>query len=114
MGVGNYFLTATAFRGLGRRLQRLVDVPGLVLCGPLVGHDDLSEPGDCGRACLVLLRTERGLELRSGISSAGPLGRTLEYLLPGALAQHCEPVPAVWVISGLYGPRGPVPGVWAL
>ena len=59
----------------------------LVLCGPLPGCDDLSEIGNYGRAHLVFLRTEWGLELCNGIPSADPLERK-KHLLPKALEQR--------------------------
>ena len=73
MGIFDSFLTVADFRVKGRCLHQWVDVLALLLCGTLAGCDDLPEICDYGRAHLVFLRTELGLELRNGIPSEDTL-----------------------------------------
>lgn len=87
MGIFDSFLTVADFRVQGRCLHQLVDVLALLLCGTLAGCDDLPEICDYGRAHLVFLRTELGLELRNGIPSEDTLERILKHLLPKELEQ---------------------------
>lgn len=88
MGIFDCFLTVADFRVKGRCLHQLVDVLALLLCGTLAGCDDLPEICDYGRARLVFLRTELGLELRNGIPSEDTLERILKHLLHKELEQR--------------------------
>lgn len=96
MNLQKHFEDVQDFRVQGRCWHELSDILIIVLLGTLADCHDFPEMEDYAKDKEAFLRTELGLQLRSGIPSEDTLGRVLRFLKPAevekSLRSACQEV----------------------